>query len=44
MAAAPRTAAAALHATGHFEWMSRDVDEAEHSIEMHLPYVYHVLA
>jgi len=29
-----------LYRTGKFEWMSRDADEDEHSIEMHLPYVY----
>lgn len=29
--------------TGQFEWMSQDVDEAEHSIEMHLPFVYHIM-
>jgi len=28
-----------LHATGHFDWMSKDADEAEHSIEMQLPYI-----
>ena len=28
-----------LHGTGHFEWMSIQTDEDEHSIEMHLPYV-----
>ncbi|KAI9323860.1 MEMO1 family [Dichotomocladium elegans] len=27
-----------LYATKQFEWMSRKVDEDEHSIEMHLPY------
>jgi len=32
-----------LHKTGEFDWMSTDVDEAEHSIEMHLPYVYKIL-
>ncbi|GBG93126.1 hypothetical protein CBR_g59364 [Chara braunii] len=31
-----------LWATGQFEEMSRDVDEAEHSMEMHLPYLYKV--
>jgi len=30
-------------ATGHFRRMSKDVDEAEHSIEMQLPYLYKVL-
>ncbi|XP_065564446.1 protein MEMO1-like [Artemia franciscana] len=28
-----------LAATGHFQWMSADTDENEHSIELHLPYV-----
>lgn len=33
-----------LHRTGEFEEMPQEVDEDEHSIEMHLPYVYKVLA
>jgi len=33
-----------LHKSGEFDWMSTSVDEAEHSIEMHLPYVYKVLS
>ncbi|PRP88550.1 hypothetical protein PROFUN_02961 [Planoprotostelium fungivorum] len=28
-----------LHATGKFDWMSKSVDEDEHSIEMQLPYI-----
>lgn len=28
-----------LHSTGEFEWMKKSVDEAEHSIEMQLPYI-----
>ncbi|XP_049815318.1 protein MEMO1 [Schistocerca nitens] len=32
-----------LDATGHFEWMDMSVDEDEHSIEMHLPYVAKVM-
>ncbi|KAL1926444.1 hypothetical protein VTP01DRAFT_5773 [Rhizomucor pusillus] len=28
-----------LYNTGKFEWMDKSTDEAEHSIEMHLPYV-----
>ncbi|KAF9171011.1 hypothetical protein BGX21_008181 [Mortierella sp. AD011] len=32
----------ALYKTGQFEHMSQDTDEDEHSIEMHLPYVYKV--
>lgn len=30
----------ALHKTGQFEWMSSSVDGDEHSLEMHLPYIY----
>ena len=33
-----------LRSTGAFEVMSLDTDEAEHSIEMHLPYVAKVMA
>ncbi|TPX33856.1 hypothetical protein SmJEL517_g03397 [Synchytrium microbalum] len=33
----------ALKETGHFEDMDVDVDEDEHSIEMHLPYIYKVM-
>ncbi|KAF9203023.1 Protein memo1 [Haplosporangium sp. Z 27] len=32
----------ALYKTGQFEHMSHQTDEDEHSIEMHLPYVYKV--
>lgn len=32
-----------LQKTGQFEKMSRSVDEAEHSMEMHLPYIHAVL-
>lgn len=32
-----------LHASGQFETMTRNVDEEEHSIEMHLPYVAKVM-
>lgn len=32
-----------LYSTGEFELMSTSVDEEEHSIEMHLPYVAHVM-
>ncbi|CAO3600476.1 unnamed protein product [Absidia cylindrospora] len=28
--------------TGDFTWMKRSVDEDEHSIEMHLPYIYKI--
>ncbi|KAL1924201.1 uncharacterized protein VTP21DRAFT_7236 [Calcarisporiella thermophila] len=34
---------AELKATGHFTTMSKGVDEDEHSIEMHLPYIYKIL-
>ncbi|XP_039289216.1 protein MEMO1-like [Nilaparvata lugens] len=34
---------AELDATGHFERMNIDVDEEEHSIEMHLPYIAKVM-
>ena len=37
------TAYSELVATGHFEEMSQTVDEEEHSIEMHLPYVAKVM-
>lgn len=33
-----------LHETGLFDWMSQDVDEDEHSLEMHLPYIYKLLS
>lgn len=29
-----------LYATGQFTWMDQDTDEQEHSLEMHLPYIY----
>ena len=32
-----------LRASGHFELMNQEVDEAEHSIEMHLPYIAKVM-
>jgi len=31
-----------LSLTGEFDWMSEGVDEDEHSIEMHLPYIVQV--
>lgn len=34
---------AELAATGKFDVMSRHVDEAEHSLEMHLPYIQHCM-
>jgi len=33
-----------LKEMGHFEWMSLSQDEAEHSIEMHLPYIRKIFA
>ena len=39
----PSPAYTELIATGHFEEMSQTVDEEEHSIEMHLPYVAKVM-
>jgi predicted class III extradiol MEMO1 family dioxygenase len=33
-----------LYKTGQFDWMSQDVDEDEHSLEMHLPYIYKMLS
>ncbi|WPG97478.1 Hypothetical protein R9X50_00025400 [Acrodontium crateriforme] len=35
---------AALYNTGKFDWMSQSVDEDEHSLEMHLPYIYKILS
>jgi len=35
---------AELQKTGHFETMSISNDEAEHSLEMHLPYIYKMLS
>ncbi|KAG2485426.1 hypothetical protein HYH03_015807 [Edaphochlamys debaryana] len=34
---------AQLRATGQFEAMSQDVDEAEHSLELHTPYIVHTM-
>ena len=39
-----RATTAELHASGNFEWMSQSVDEDEHSLEMHLPYIYKILS
>ncbi|KAG8625414.1 hypothetical protein KVT40_007165 [Elsinoe batatas] len=33
-----------LHKTGAFTYMTKDVDEDEHSLEMHLPYIYKMLS
>jgi hypothetical protein len=35
---------AELHKTGKFDTMSLQTDEDEHSLEMHLPYIYTMLA
>ena len=35
---------AELHSTGKFDKMTQAVDEEEHSLEMHLPYIYKVLS
>jgi predicted class III extradiol MEMO1 family dioxygenase len=32
-----------LEATGQFEWMNTSMDEDEHSIEMHLPYIAKIM-
>ena len=39
-----RGTTATLYNTGQFEWMSQSVDEDEHSLEMHLPYIYKMLS
>ncbi|KAI5206356.1 UPF0103-domain-containing protein [Aureobasidium subglaciale] len=33
-----------LYKSGKFQWMSKSVDEDEHSLEMHLPYIYKMLS
>jgi AmmeMemoRadiSam system protein B len=33
-----------LYESGKFQWMSKSVDEDEHSLEMHLPYIYKILS
>ena len=33
-----------LFDTGKFQWMSQQTDEDEHSLEMHLPYIYKILS
>ncbi|MCJ1472004.1 hypothetical protein MMC13_000648, partial [Lambiella insularis] len=35
---------AELHKTGKFSTMTKSVDEDEHSLEMHLPYIYKILS
>ncbi|KAI8332676.1 MEMO1 family, partial [Chlamydoabsidia padenii] len=37
-----KTVISQLHKTGQFTWMKQSVDEEEHSIEMHLPYIYKI--
>ncbi|KZF24183.1 DUF52 domain-containing protein [Xylona heveae TC161] len=39
-----RTTIEELEATGKFDSMSQSTDEDEHSLEMHLPYIYKVLS
>ncbi|KAF4549654.1 MEMO1-like protein [Elsinoe fawcettii] len=42
--AVDRTTTEQLHKSGAFSYMSKDVDEDEHSLEMHLPYIYKMLS
>merc|ERR1739841_474585 len=35
---------AELYKAGLFEWMSQSIDEDEHSLEMHLPYIFKMLS
>ncbi|KAK5700957.1 hypothetical protein LTR97_005476 [Elasticomyces elasticus] len=39
-----RATTAELQKSGLFEWMSQSIDEDEHSLEMHLPYIYKMLS
>lgn len=39
-----RETTVALHKTGQFSYMSQSVDEDEHSLEMHLPFVHKMLS
>ncbi|KAF2140974.1 uncharacterized protein K452DRAFT_229220 [Aplosporella prunicola CBS 121167] len=39
-----RATVAELHKAGKFDKMSQSVDEDEHSLEMHLPYIYKTLS
>ncbi|KAI5369706.1 Putative MEMO1 family protein [Septoria linicola] len=39
-----RETTARLYGSGKFEWMSQSVDEDEHSLEMHLPYIFKMLS
>jgi MEMO1 family protein len=39
-----RDTVAELMKTGKFDTMSTDADETEHSMEMHLPYIYKMLS
>jgi len=38
-----RALTASLFATGEFEYVDKDVEEAEHSLEMHLPYIAQIM-
>lgn len=35
---------ATLYNSGQYDWMAKSVDEEEHSLEMHLPYIYKMLS
>ncbi|GAB7355822.1 hypothetical protein MBLNU459_g6492t1 [Dothideomycetes sp. NU459] len=39
-----RTISSQLYESGQFQWMSQSTDEDEHSLEMHLPYIYKILS
>lgn len=39
-----RDTTAELYKAGLFEWMSQSIDEDEHSLEMHLPYIFKMLS
>lgn len=39
----PISVTSALSATGSFEFLSLEVEEAEHSLEMHLPYIAKIM-
>ncbi|RMZ01359.1 hypothetical protein D0862_06389 [Hortaea werneckii] len=39
-----RDTTAELYKAGLFEWMSQSTDEDEHSLEMHLPYIFKMLS
>ncbi|KAF2150552.1 UPF0103-domain-containing protein [Myriangium duriaei CBS 260.36] len=39
-----RATTTTLHKSGQFSYMTQSVDEDEHSLEMHLPYIYKMLS